>query len=441
MMKAIRSTLVVMAVLLILLVVTALTLASFTLETRPLVQERAEVDHVTVATGKAVLKRLLRKVEVAGDQGTTLAVTEAEFGHLAQMGSHTFDRLDTEVDVVPESINARISLRVFPNPLGQYLNLVFEFGQSDAALRIDRWSIGRLRMPGGWLLPLAARLIDTLLPDKQASVLLASVRGFRIEGDTALFRVQPPPNVKAELKQIVKSVQATRFPKDEPRRVLHYYELLAAMGEQGRRRRRSLSEFITPLMEAASARREDTSAVAENRAVIWALAIYFSYGGMETLVGDLVSSQRKLVFPAYNVTLSGRRDLMAHFIYSAGITLATEQGIGVAAGEFKELLDSGDGGSGFSFADLAADRAGIRFVEAATSREPTARRLQESLVANPGEAAFFPDIAGLDEGLGAKQLRENYGSLQSDKYQRQVELIDRRIDKLLIYQARGTAPR
>jgi hypothetical protein len=110
----------------------------------------------------------------------------------------------------------------------------------------------------------------------------------------------------------------------------------------------------------------------ENRAVSWALAIYLSYGAMETLVGDLVSGQRALVRPTSRVTLGARWDLMAHFIYSAGITLATQQGIGIAAVEFKELLDSGKSGSGFSFADLAADRAGVRFVDVATGSESTA---------------------------------------------------------------------
>ena len=126
---------------------------------------------------------------------------------------------------------------------------------------------------------------------------------------------------------------------------------------------------------------------------------------------------------------------MLHFIYSAGITLATQQGIGFAAGEFKELLDSGSGGSGFSFADLAADRAGIAFVKAATASESGAQHLQQSIVAHKDESAFFPSISGLSEGLSAAQFRRMYGSTESQEYRSQVELIDERIARLPVYQA------
>jgi hypothetical protein len=166
--------------------------------------------------------------------------------------------------------------------------------------------------------------------------------------------------------------------------------------------------------------------------VIWALTVYFSNGAIEALVGDLVSSQRTLVRPPRGVTLGGRWDLMAHFVYSAGITLATQRGIGIAAGEFKELQDSG-GGSGFSFADLAADRAGVQFVTRATSSESAARQLQQRIVENDSEQAFFPDISGLLEGLSDAQFRQQYGSIQSERYRKQVALIDQRIARLPVY--------
>ena len=433
MFRAIRCIIICTTLLLLLVVAAALGLASYTLEKEPLVQQNTAVDHATVAAGKALLKRIIRQIEYAEDQGTTLAVTETELSRLAQMGSHTFGRLDTDVYFDPTAINSRMSLRLVQNPLGEYVNLVFSIGQSSTGLSVDSLSVGPLELPGQWLLPLAARLTDTFLKDQQASLLLASIRGLRIEGDTALLSVLPPPDVKGQLKQALKTLQASRLPPGEQQRVIHYYDLLVGIGGQGQRRSRSLSDFMTPLMTEASNRRSQSSAVVENRAVIWALAIYLSYGAMETLVGDLVSDQRTLVRPASRVTLGARWDLMAHFIYSAGITLATQQGIGIAAGEFKELLDSGKGGSGFSFADLAADRAGVRFVDAATGSEATARQVQQVIIANLGEESFFPDITGLVEGLREEQFRQQYGSTQSERYRQQVDLIDQRIERLPVY--------
>jgi hypothetical protein len=173
--------------------------------------------------------------------------------------------------------------------------------------------------------------------------------------------------------------------------------------------------------------------VDENRAALWALINFFSDGAFEALSGKLVSGESDLVRSPSGVTLAARGDLLDHFVYSAGITLATQQGIGVAAGEFKELLDSGNGGSGFSFVDLAADRAGIAFVEAATASEEGARQFQQVLLAGAGENGFFPDISGLAENLDQDQFRELYGSTESARYQRQLAAIDERIIRLPLY--------
>ena len=417
-----------------------LVFAMTALQDKPLVPSSPAADYNDVATGKALLKRVLRQVETAGERGTTVAIEGSELRSLATLGSRSLPWLDAEVSLAPSEISHRMTITVPPTPLGRYLNVSLAIAPSDNGIAIARLQTGALPLPGGWVLPAIAALADRFLPDSQVGLLLASVKGVQIVGDRALFRIEPPADVKARLKQTVRDVQAARLPEGEAGRVAHYYELLATLGRQRRGRRESLDAFIDPLFAAARQRAADSSARAENRAAIWALAIYFSYGSFENLLGDLVSSQRRLVFPAWQVTLGGRRDLMQHFVYSAGIALATQQGIGFAAGEFKELLDSGSGGSGFSFADLAADRTGVRFVEAATASEATALALQDSLARHKGESAFFPDVTGLPEGLGDAQFRAAYGDTDSAAYARQVALIDRRIAGLPVFQSATPAP-
>jgi hypothetical protein len=429
-----RSILVSALLLPLLLVAAATGLAFYVLEDKPWVEQNVPVDYATVAAGKSLLKRIKIQVESTGDRGTTLLFTEDELRYLAQMASHTFPRLHTDLYLDSTGVNSRMSVKMPANPFGAYLNLGVQIGQSSAGIGIDRFSIGPLDVSGRWLLPLMARLADVLLKDKQASALLASVREFRIEGKTALLSVVPPPDAKAQFKHAVRTLQASRLPPGEQERVVHYYDVLVAIAAgQGNRQRHSLDVYLVPLMAEAAKRGGASSAVAENRAAIWATIIYFSNGAFETLVGKLVSTRRPLVRAPSGVTLGGREDLMLHFLYSAGITLATQQGIGIAAGEFKELLDSGNGGSGFSFADLAADRAGIQFVTVATASEATARQLQEMLVAGNSEERFFPDVSGLVEGLSEEQFRQQYGSTESERYRKQVILIDQLIARLPVY--------
>ena len=62
-------------------------------------------------------------------------------------------------------------------------------------------------------------------------------------------------------------------------------------------------------------------------------------------------------------------------------------------GELKELLDSNEGGSGFSFADMAADAAGVRFAE--TFLAAPRGDWRPMLARIGGEADLMPALDGL----------------------------------------------
>ncbi|CAA0078670.1 Uncharacterised protein [Halioglobus japonicus] len=437
MLKVLRW-IIIFAILLLLLGVVSLgALFLYALEEKPSVPRSAPADYTTVAEGKAFVKRIKLEVESAGEEGATLVLTEHELDRLAQIASHTFKWLNSDFDIAGAAINSRASVQLPDNPFGEYLNLGAQVLPSSDGIVIEQLSVGPLRYSGRWLLPLAAQLADLLTRQQQASLILEGVSDIQIEGDSVVLSVAPPPDVKAHLKEAVRTLQAYRLPAGEAKRVTHYYDLLVALGARSNGGSESFSEYLTPVVAEAQRRSERGYAVEENRAALWALIIYFSNGGFEVLIGKLVSSERALVRSSYDITLAGRRDLMAHFISSAAIALASQQGISIAAGEFKELLDSGYGGSGFSFADLAADRAGIQFVSLATGSEAQARQWQEQLLANAGEVGFFPDISGLVEGLSDEEFRRQYGEIDSQRYLQQVARIDQRIARAAIYKSAG----
>ena len=107
--------------------------------------------------------------------------------------------------------------------------------------------------------------------------------------------------------------------------------------------------------------------------------------------------------------------------------LGSDLAFSVSFGIARELLDAAKGGSGFSFADLAADRAGVQLAERALDDQEGARRVQSVLAAADGEVAFFPDIAGLPEGLSEREFEATYGNVEAEPYKAMVEEIDRRI--------------
>jgi len=129
-------------------------------------------------------------------------------------------------------------------------------------------------------------------------------------------------------------------------------------------------------------------------------------------------------------TMRGRHDLAQHFAVSAFLTAEMGGVVAEAAGLAKELLDAQAGG-GFSFADLAADRAGIRFAERVAAGDFELRDLARGFLVQD----YMPAVDGLPEGIRALALEDEYGGTAGERFQALVVEIDNRIRSLPCYRA------
>ena len=196
-------------------------------------------------------------------------------------------------------------------------------------------------------------------------------------------------------------------------------EVVAAQAPAGRL---DLAELLAGLL----ARPQEPAAdpIAENRAAILALAAYVNGRRLPLPGADRV--------PSRSVTLRGRHDLAQHFMASAALVVAGDSALSYLVGLTKELRDAA-GGSGFSFADLMADRAGIRFAELATGSRAGARHLQHTARVGFDQDAIMPAIEGLPEGMQRAELQRGLGDVDSPAYRRLIAHIDRRIDNAGLY--------
>ena len=126
--------------------------------------------------------------------------------------------------------------------------------------------------------------------------------------------------------------------------------------------------------------------------------------------------------------LRGRADWARHYALSAALAVLEHPLISDAAGAMKEQLDALTGGSGFSFGDLAADRAGVRFAANATRSQAAAKAMQARLQNGFTLDDFFPPVADLPENLTVEQFRRAYGGVGSPRYRQQVDEIETRLD-------------
>jgi hypothetical protein len=171
--------------------------------------------------------------------------------------------------------------------------------------------------------------------------------------------------------------------------------------------------------------------VRHNRAAILALGIMVGHERIARYVdidpqGDLV---RAAVALRPGTTLRGREDWPRHYALSAALGVLGGPYTSDAAGLLKEQLDALTQGSGFSFADLAADRAGMRLAATATRSDTEARALQARLRGGFRVDDFMPVLADLPENLTLEQFRSAYGRVGSASYRRMVSDIEQRIDQ------------
>ena len=181
-------------------------------------------------------------------------------------------------------------------------------------------------------------------------------------------------------------------------------------------------------------------AAEDNRAAVLALGMLLGHTEIERLVGHVMSDQDwqdAQVLKGF--TLRGRRDWTRHFLVSAALTAASAAAPSDAAGVFKEELDA-DGGSGFSFGDLAADRAGTRFGVVAVRDETSALALQQRVLHRFEVGDYFPPASDLPEDIEDAELQSKYGGVGGPLYRRFADEIERRLALCPAYRDPAFAP-
>lgn len=132
-------------------------------------------------------------------------------------------------------------------------------------------------------------------------------------------------------------------------------------------------------------------------------------------------------------TVFGREDLLMHFCVSAALTAALNEQLAESAGVLKELRDAQDGGSGFSFADLSADLAGIELANKLQDDPTALAKLAEAFPI----ADYWPAIDGLPEKLTTSEFVTQFGSPSDERFQKLRAEIEDRIQNLRGFTAQG----
>lgn len=323
--------------------------------------------------------------------------------------------------------------------MGEYINLTGTVFPSSKGLVVENISVGSLDISGN----LAKSLIETALNkliagDTFGTKLINAIDSVEVDHSTLILSYHSIPGLSNAIdstKGQIKELRDDLAILGDPKVVKRYYEHICNFHSKidgfGQA---SVGYYLDTAFSYADKRSYiSEKPVEENLAALMALAIFLGSSRFDSVVGALDKETLATCQPRNSqMVLANRNDLRLHFIFSAALKVISDSAISFASGEFKELLDTQEGGSGFSFVDLAADRAGIRFAELALD-EKGAKRLQQMASELRQERTFFPSIADLPEGI-LQQVFDERGGIESDYYKQQLATINQRINGLTLYQ-------
>lgn len=305
---------------------------------------------------------------------------------------------------------------------GRWVNLSILLGDGPALPTIERLQIGALVLPAALAEPAAALALSWWDRSRDGTPPLhRMLHGTRWQDHRALIAYR----WRADLPQ---RVAGWLVPEAQVRRLRAYHDaLIAAL--RSPRRSQDLPDLLTPLFALAqqrSAGGSNTEAAAENRAALLVLA---TYAGGRPLGRLLPAARDWPAVPRQGLQLSGRPDFPMHYLISATLAAEGSGPLADALGLVKEVSDARYG-SGFSFSDVAVNRAGTRLGEQAVRRP---RHVQSMLAAGASAQALLPDVSDLPEFLPEAEFLARYGGVGAPAYQQMLAGIETRVAALALY--------
>ncbi len=194
-------------------------------------------------------------------------------------------------------------------------------------------------------------------------------------------------------------------------------------------------DVVRTAFQTARRRQQQTGdAQLENRAAILALGIALGHVDIERFVGECMPDpavRSALVRLLRQSELRGRPDWARHFWVSAAVTLLANDRVSDAAGLLKEELDADETGSGFSFGDLMADRAGTEFALAATRNRSSAQAIQAWVLARDTDLnELMPPAGDLLEGLRDTDMQSQFDGVGGQGFLEKKAELERRLSEV-----------
>jgi hypothetical protein len=393
--------------------------AYFAVEKTALIETHVKLTSDEIGRAKATLDRHdprdLRDGEVR-----TVTIRRRDLDLAVNYFVYLIGRGGAAVELRDGSVKVQATARLPKNPVGQYLNVETVWSETPDLPKVDYLRIGRLTIPGWLADQVLAITINTLYTRTGHNLRSDLIRQVAIKSSGLSVTYE----WDSQLTDVVRTSLVSAQDQD---RLKMYNQRLVEVVSSGRGPIKMV-DILQPLFQLGEEQSKFSDSATENRAAIIVLTAYVDGRDLKRLAPQAGTWPKA---PKREVRLRGRRDFAQHFMISASLSMAGGNVFSDAVGLLKEIEDS-RGGSGFSFNDLCADKAGTRFGERATAFT-RASEVQTRAAKSLTESDVMPKVNDLPEHMSEAEFQRRFGGVDSPRYNNMIAEIDRRVERLPLY--------
>lgn len=389
----------------------------------PLVTDTMALSHADIARAKAIVKRNDPR-RLPNGAYRTIEIAPQDLNLAANYLLHRFADGKASLALADRRLDTRATWHFAQLPMRPYLNLTATIEAEGGKPRVTHMTLGSVPIPdivSNW----AAQQLLGRLSTSPGTVTDTDQGGDFVQG-MKLYRDRLELTYRWN-PELINQARDTLLSGSDQQALRFYHDQLVDMQARGIGRKGSLINLLGPMFASAQSRSREHGAVTENTALLTVLGTWASNHDLARLVpGNLARPQR------FRLKLNRRTDFAQHFLTSAALAARGDSALSDAVGLFKEISDT-DNGSGFSFTDIAADRAGTRFGALASRSDDDARRLQQRMASGIQESDIMPPVGDLPEHMRSAVFKQRFGHVGSPAYHAMMDDIDRRIDACGLY--------
>lgn len=387
-------------------------------DTQPTVNRAAEITPSNIERAKRILDQNDPRRLKPGAR-RTIVIAEGDLDLAANYLARQYFAGGARIDLRRGALGLGASLRAPALPV--YLNFESTLVEDVPLPRIETLRLGQVPVPPWLAYKIIPRLFALAFND-------ADLRSFENVIKKVMIRENQLALTYEWQADLPNKVRTALVSEEDRTRLRAYQERLAAVSRSADSQQVSLTKLLVSLFTLAAERSKESEPVAENRAAIFLLTLYVNGQSLEAVLPEAKNWPQ----PApRRALLNGRDDFPKHFMVSAALAARAGGPLSDAVGVYKEITDS-RGGSGFSFNDIAADRAGTRFGETAADGA-AAKKLQQRLRAGVVERDLMPATADLPEFMPEREFQRRFGGIGAPPYKKMMADIEARVAALAVY--------